>query len=59
MCLYFLFDNMALYFECQINKNELFQIVFLAILPTRYGKERVAFITVTINFIMQEGGGTK
>jgi len=25
---------MALYFECRINKNALFQIVFLVILPT-------------------------
>jgi len=29
-----IFDNMARYFECQINKNALLQTVFLAILPT-------------------------
>jgi len=27
-------DNMALYFECLINKNALFQTVFLAVFPT-------------------------
>jgi len=29
-----IFDNMALYFDCRINKNVLLQTVFLAILPT-------------------------
>jgi len=29
-----IFDNMALYFECQINKIALLQTVFLAILST-------------------------
>jgi len=31
-----LFDNMTLYFECRIDKNALFQTVFLAFLPTGY-----------------------
>jgi len=30
------FDNMALYFQCRINKNALLQTVFLAILPLGY-----------------------
>jgi len=29
-----IFDNMALCFECQINKNALLKAVFLVILPT-------------------------
>jgi len=34
------FDNMALHFECQINKNALhFRLFFLAILPT--GRESI------------------
>jgi len=28
------FNNIALYFECRINKNVLLHIVFLAIFPT-------------------------
>jgi len=28
------FDNIALYFECRINKSALLQTVFLAIMPT-------------------------
>jgi len=31
-----IFDNMALYFQCRINKNALLQTVFLAILPLGY-----------------------
>jgi len=31
-----IFDNMALYFECRINKKALLQTVFLAILSTGF-----------------------
>jgi len=29
-----IFDNIALYYECRINKNALLQTVFLPIFPT-------------------------
>jgi len=35
------FDNMALQFECRINKNALFQTVFFAILHT--GKAEISY----------------